>query len=172
MKLSVKLCALCTVLPLLAAGPVLSQASKLSRAEIVAENMQPAIPRPDQDANALSKLAAFEERTGKKPNILIFIVDDMGYGDPGAFGGGVAIGAATPSMDMLAADGLKLTSTYSQYTCTPTRAAVYTGRLPVRTGLIRPILAGDNLKVNPWEGEQSVAGLLSCHIPDGSTAVL
>lgn len=146
---------------LLSAPLVNAQASTLSRAVEIADNRQPAIPRPGQDAAAAEKLAAFEARTGQKPNILIFLVDDMGYGDPGAFGGGAAIGAATPNMDMLAAEGLKLTSTYSQFTCTPTRAAMYTGRLPVRTGLIRPILAGDKIKVNPWEGEKSVAGILS-----------
>ncbi|MDO6519963.1 arylsulfatase [Shimia thalassica] len=136
-------------------------ASKLSRAVAQNDYMQPAIPRPEQDALAAEKLAAFEAKTGKKPNILIFIVDDMGFGDPGVYGGGEVIGAATPHIDDLAAEGLRLTSTYSQYTCTPTRAAIYTGRLPMRTGLIRPILAGDNIKQNPWEGELSVAGLLS-----------
>lgn len=147
-------------------APILAQdlptaASALSRAEATAVNRQPAIMRPEQEAEAAAKLAAFEERTGTRPNILIFLVDDMGYGDPGAFGGGEAIGAATPAMDALAAEGLKLTSTYAQYTCTPTRAATYTGRLPFRTGLIRPILAGDEISVNPWEDELSVAGLLS-----------
>lgn len=136
-------------------------ASTLSRAVAANGYMQPAIPRPEQDAAAAEKLASFEAETGQKPNILIFIVDDMGYGDPGAFGGGEMIGAATPAMDQLAAEGLMLTSTYAQYTCTPTRAAVYTGRLPYRTGLIRPILAGDAITTNPWEGELSVAGLLS-----------
>jgi arylsulfatase len=136
-------------------------ASALSRAEATAANRQPAIPRAEQQQAAVEKLAAFEARAGQKPNILIFIVDDMGYGDPGAFGGGEMIGAATPEMDALAAEGLKLTSTYAQYTCTPTRASVYTGRLPARTGLIRPILAGDQISVNPWEGELTVAGLLS-----------
>src|SRR6266851_7121044 len=81
--------------------------------------------------------------------------DDMGYGDPGAFGGGALIGAATPNMDRLAREGLKLTSTYSQPTCTPTRSAILTGRLPVRTGLTRPILAGDKITKNPWADEVS-----------------
>jgi arylsulfatase len=89
------------------------------------------------------------------------MIDDMGYGDPGAFGGGEAIGAATPNMDRLAAEGLKLTSTYSQQTCTPTRSALLTGRLPVRTGLTRPILKGDKITANPWADETSVAALLS-----------
>jgi arylsulfatase len=85
----------------------------------------------------------------------------MGYGDPGAFGGGAAIGAATPNMDRLAREGLKLTSTYSQPTCTPTRSAILTGRLPVRTGLTRPILAGDKITKNPWADEISLPRLLS-----------
>lgn len=148
---------------LLLSGAAWSQTSALSRAVAASDSMQPAIPRPDQDAAATEKLAAFEARSGRKPNILLFIVDDMGYGDPGAFGGGEAIGAATPNMDRLAAEGLKLTSTYAQYTCTPTRAAIHTGRLPVRTGLIRPILAGDNVTVNPWEGEVSLPAILSDH---------
>ena len=84
----------------------------------------------------------------------------MGWGDPGVYGGGAAIGAATPNMDRLAREGLKLTSTYSQPTCTPTRSAILTGRLPVRTGLTRPILAGDKLNVNPWADEISLPKLL------------
>ncbi len=147
--------------PASAQGDIPAPASKLSRAEAVNGYMQPAIPRPEQEAAAAQKLAAFEERTGRKPNILLFIIDDMGWGDPGVYGGGGMIGAATPEIDRLAQEGLMLTSTYAQYTCTPTRAAVYTGRLPARTGLIRPILAGDDVKTNPWEGELSVAGLLS-----------
>jgi arylsulfatase A-like enzyme len=154
-------CLLLTATAAFAQDTLPEPASALSRAVATTMNMQPAIPHPDQDAAAQTKLAAFEAQAGQKPNIVIFIVDDMGYGDPGAFGGGGMIGAATPNMDALAAEGLKLTSTYAQYTCTPTRAAVYTGRLPARTGLIRPILAGDKIKVNPWEGELSVGGILS-----------
>ncbi|MDW3224933.1 MAG: hypothetical protein R8G34_18955 [Paracoccaceae bacterium] len=52
------------------------------------------------------------------------IIDDLGYDDPGAVGGGLAIGAATPEIDALAAEGVKLTSTCPQYTCTSTKAAV------------------------------------------------
>ena len=101
------------------------------------------------------------ERFGERPNILWLVVDDMGYGDPGCYGGGAAVGAATPNVDRLARDGLRLTSCYSQQTCTPTRSAILTGRLPVRTGLTRPILAGDKLTKNPWEEEVSLPKLLS-----------
>ncbi|MEQ5768848.1 arylsulfatase [Halomonas sp. H33-56] len=146
---------------LLAAKAPIAMASTLSRAVAENDHRQPAIPHPQQQAAAAQALADFEARAGQKPNILLFIVDDLGYGDPGAFGGGEAVGAPTPHMDRLADEGLMLTSTYSQYTCTPTRAAIFTGRLPVRTGLIRPILAGDSVSVNPWEGETSIARLLS-----------
>ncbi|MDQ6473097.1 arylsulfatase [Flavobacterium sp. LHD-80] len=93
--------------------------------------------------------------------MLWFVIDDMGYGDFGCYGGGSAIGASTPNADRLAREGLKLTSTYSQPTCTPTRSAILLGRLPCRTGLIRPILAGDKLTKNPWSDELSLAKLLS-----------
>jgi arylsulfatase len=62
----------------------------------------------------------------------------MGWGDPGVYGGGHAIGAPTPNIDGLARDGLMLTSTYSQPSCSPTRATLMTGRLPPRHGIVFP----------------------------------
>ncbi len=144
----------------LAAPVARAEGSVLSHAVRTAENMEPAVPRPEQDKAVAQKLAELYKKTGKRPNIVWLLVDDMGYGDPGAFGGGAAIGAATPNMDRLAREGLKLTSTYSQATCTPTRSAILTGRLPVRTGLTRPILAGDKLAKNPWADEISLPKLL------------
>ncbi len=125
------------------------------------ENWEPAIPRPEQEKVADAKLKDFEQKHGKKPNILIFLVDDMGWGDPGVYGGGAAIGAPTPNIDKLALDGLRLTSMYSQPTCTSSRAALMTGRIPIRSGLVRPILTGDKVTKNPWEIEVSQAKLLS-----------
>lgn len=106
-------------------------------------NLEPAIPHPDRDETAAAKLAALAEKTGRKPNIIMFLVDDMGWGDPGCFGGGAAVGAPTPNMDRLAATGMRLTSCYSQPSCTPTRAAMLTGRLPQRSGLTRPTATGE-----------------------------
>ncbi len=135
--------------------------SALNRAVRTAENREPAIPHTEQSNAVDAKLAALRKATGKRPNIVWLLVDDMGYGDPGCYGGGIATGAATPNMDRLAREGLRLTSCYSQNTCTPTRSAILTGRLPVRTGLTRPILAGDKLTKNPWEGETSLPRILS-----------
>ncbi|MFM7931564.1 MAG: sulfatase-like hydrolase/transferase, partial [Pirellula sp.] len=73
----------------------------------------------------------------------------------------VAVGAPTPNIDRLAHEGLRLTSTYAQSLCTPTRAAMMTGLLPARSGLTRPLLSGENPKVNPWADEDTAAKLLS-----------
>ncbi|MCA9258048.1 MAG: arylsulfatase, partial [Planctomycetales bacterium] len=125
------------------------------------ENYEPAIARPEQDDRAAQTLAGLRDRVGRSPNIVWLVVDDLGFGDPGCYGGGAVVGAATPNIDKLARGGLKLTSCYSQQTCTPTRSAILTGRLPVRTGLTRPILAGDTLQANPWDDEVSLPSLLS-----------
>lgn len=123
----------------------------------VKDYLEPAIPHPTQDKEWHDKTSGLK----KKPNILILLIDDMGYGDIGAFGGGYAIGAPTPNMDKLAHEGLQLTSTYAQPTCTPSRAALMTGRIPARSGLTRPTLTGENPKVNPWASENTTAKILS-----------
>ncbi len=143
--------------------PKADEIPNFDRTVRVVENHEPAIPRPSQDADIKQKLASLYETTGKRPNIVWIVADDMGYGDPGCYGGGAITGAATPNIDQLAHHGLRLSSCYAQQTCTPTRSAILTGRLPVRTGLTRPILAGDKLTKNPWADEVSLAALLSDH---------
>ncbi len=152
---------MCSVLAVFAPAALFAQASTLNRSVRIVDNMEPAIPHPEQQETVAERLTRFEQASGQKPNIVWLIIDDMGYGDPGCYGGGVAVGSATPNIDRLAREGLRLTSCYSQHTCTPTRSAILTGRLPVRTGLTRPILAGDTLTMNPWEGETSLATILS-----------
>lgn len=140
--------------------PVSAEA-KFSITVPIADNMEPIIPHPAQDEAVANKLAEIKQKTGSQPNIIWIVADDMGYGDPGVFGGGAVVGSATPNIDRLAHEGLKLTSTYSQPTCTPTRSAMMTGRLPARTGLVRPILAGDKITKNPWADEYSIGAALS-----------
>ncbi len=108
-----------------------------------ADNMYPVIEHPDQDKAAQDKLAALAAKTGKKPNILIFLLDDVGWGDPGFNGGGTAVGNATPNMDRLAAEGLLLTSAYSTPSCSPTRATIHTGQNPLHHGILRPPMYGE-----------------------------
>ncbi len=124
----------------------------------IAPNMEPVIPHDDQMAAAKQKLAALEKKTGKKPNILVFLMDNAGYGDLGINGGGLLSGAPTPNMDRLGREGLHLLSTYSQPSCTPTRCTVLTGRLPMRHGQLRPSFAGEPGGLG---NETTVARLLS-----------
>ena len=67
----------------------------------------------------------------KKPNILFLLIDDLGYTDVGFNGGDIK----TPNIDKLAKSGANLTAFYVQPVCSPTRAALMTGRYPMRHGL-------------------------------------
>jgi arylsulfatase len=71
----------------------------------------------------------------KKPNILLIVSDDTGYGDLGPYGGGVGRGMPTPNIDKLAKGGMQFYSFYAQPSCTPGRAAMLTGRIPNRSGM-------------------------------------
>jgi arylsulfatase A len=67
------------------------------------------------------------------PNIVVVFCDDLGYGDLGCFGHPTI---QTPNLDRMAAEGIKLTQFYSAApVCTPSRAALMTGRLPIRSGM-------------------------------------
>ncbi len=89
-----------------------------------------AFPAVAQDTTATQ-----QEDAGKKPNILLIISDDVGYGDLGAYLGGEARGMPTPNLDELAKDGMMFTSFYAQPSCTAGRAAMQTGRIPNRSGM-------------------------------------
>ncbi|ARU87842.1 arylsulfatase [Pseudomonas sp. M30-35] len=70
-----------------------------------------------------------------KPNIILIVSDDTGYGDLGAYGGGEGRGMPTPNLDRLADEGMTMFSFYAQPSCTPGRAAMQTGRIPNRSGM-------------------------------------
>jgi arylsulfatase A-like enzyme len=79
---------------------------------------------------SLSCGTAPEPEQPAPPNIVLLLADDMGYADPAAFGG---TAVKTPALDALAASGVKLTSFYSaSAVCSPSRAAILTGRYPLR----------------------------------------
>ena len=70
----------------------------------------------------------------RKPNIVIIFADDLGYGDLGAYGHPTI---KTPNLDKMASEGLKFTQFYvGASVCTPSRAALLTGRLPIRYGMV------------------------------------
>jgi arylsulfatase A-like enzyme len=80
---------------------------------------------------ALTTAGASAQDKTAKPNIVFFLIDDLGYTDVGFNGGNIK----TPNIDKLARAGAKLGSFYVQPVCSPTRASLMTGRYPMRYGL-------------------------------------
>jgi arylsulfatase A len=82
---------------------------------------------------SLLLVSAFALADTPKPNVVVLLADDLGYGDLGCFGHPKI---QTPHLDKLAADGIKLTACYcGQSVCSPSRAALLTGRNPNRYGV-------------------------------------
>ena len=94
-----------------------------------------------------------------RPNILFVFVDNLGYGELGCYGGGEVRGVPTPNIDRLAAEGMRLTNMNMEAQCTPSRSAVMTGRLPIRSGTVRIPLPGRPSGLTRWE--VTLAELLS-----------
>lgn len=84
----------------------------------------------------------------RTPNIVILLADDLGYGDLGCYGHPTI---RTPNLDRMAAEGIKLTQFYGWCYCTPSRAALLTGRLPVRSGLNRVLGSRSAGGIQPGE---------------------
>lgn len=76
---------------------------------------------------------------GQRPNIVIMLADNLGYGDLGSYGGGAVRGAPTPRLDALAEQGMRFTNFNVEAECTPSRSALMTGRYAVRSGTTRAI---------------------------------
>lgn len=77
--------------------------------------------------------AGVAQKRSQKPNFIIILTDDQGYGDLGCYGHPTI---KTPNIDKMATEGQKWTSFYvAANVCTPSRSAVLTGRLPIRTGM-------------------------------------
>ncbi len=72
--------------------------------------------------------------SGRLPNILLIMADDIGWFDVGAYNRGI-MGGPTPNIDRIAAEGALHTDHYGQASCTAGRAAFITGQIPMRTGL-------------------------------------
>jgi len=108
------------------------------------------------------------EAKGSKPNIIVFMSDDVGWGDLGCYGGGENRGAPTPHLDRLAAEGLQFMSFYGQPSCTPGRAAAMTGRLPIRSGMTTVSFPGQGggLPAGEWTVASVLkqAGYSTCQI--------
>ena len=89
------------------------------------------------------------ESVDGRPNILVILVDDLGYGDLGVYDHPTI---RTPNIDRLAAEGIRFTDFYSAApVCSPARAAFLTGRIPVRTGIYDWIPPGSDMHLSAEE---------------------
>jgi arylsulfatase A len=101
-----------------------------------------------------------------RPNIVLFLADDLGYGELGCYGNEAAI---TPNLDRFARDGLRLTDCHSACpVCSPSRAAILTGRHPYRTGVFTWIPEGSPIHLRTSEIAIPTvlrdAGYDTCHV--------
>jgi arylsulfatase A-like enzyme len=99
----------------------------------------------------VASLASSPETRGAeptRPNVLIFLADDLGFSDLGCYGGEIA----TPNLDALAAHGLRFTQFYNAARCWPTRASILTGYYPqqVRRDSVPGIRSGNQGQRPPW----------------------
>ncbi len=115
------------------------------------------------DANQTSPST---DRSTHRPNFVVVLCDDLGYGDLGCFGNKTI---KTPCLDKLAGEGMRLTDCYaSAPVCSPSRAGMLTGRTPNRLGVYDWIPHGSPMHMQ--RGEVTIAKLLSeagydtCHV--------
>ena len=103
----------------------------------------------------LLSFAATAAQAEGQPNVIYILVDNWGWGDIALQGGSVP----TPRIDDLAAQGTRFTNFNVQNQCTPTRSAIHTGRLPIRSGTQKVPAPGEPQGMAPWE--YTIAELLS-----------
>lgn len=96
---------------------------------------------------------------GSRPNIVLMLADNLGYGELGCYGGGILRGAPTSRIDRLASEGTRLLNFNVEPQCTPSRSALMTGRHPIRSGTYSVPVDGRPYGLVDWE--VTLAELLS-----------
>jgi arylsulfatase len=94
-----------------------------------------------------------------RPNILLILLDNTGWGDFGCYGGGALRGAPSPRIDQLASEGILLQNFNTEPQCTPSRSALMTGRHAIRSGTQSVPVGLPYYGLVPWE--ITIAELLS-----------
>ena len=98
----------------------------------------------------LSSLPVTSVSATDKPNVVVMMVDNLGWGELGVYGGGELRGAPTPRLDKLASEGMLLQNFNVEPQCTPTRSAFMTGRRPIRSGTTK-VVWGMLYGLTNWE---------------------
>jgi arylsulfatase A len=99
---------------------------------------------------AAGALAAGKVRgeSARTPNVIFILADDLGYGDVGCFGSSIP----TPNLDQMAKEGIRLTRFYSASpVCSPSRAALLTGKYPTRTDVTGVLMPDDGVGLSAAE---------------------
>lgn len=110
-------------------------------------------PAPEHLAQKQAYLSSIRPLAGRRPNIVVLLFDDLGYGDLSSYGNRLI---KTPNIDALAGKGVKLTQFYSgSPVCTPSRAALLTGRYPSRSRAANHVFFPSD---NPMAGIRRSAG--------------
>ena len=143
--------------------------TKLAAKAGTTDSLQESIPSPSRAglirktavglafAGTLLASASVREAASDKPNIVVILADDLGYGDLGSYG---ATHVRTPNIDSLATQGVLLTDAHTHAsTCTPTRYGLLTGRYSWRTWLKYSALSTDGPLLIE-EGRMTLASLL------------
>lgn len=86
----------------------------------------------------------------ERPNIVLMLGDNVGFGVLSSYNGG-ALNVQTPRLDGLAAQGIRLTNFNVENQCTPSRAALMTGRMPIRSGIGKAAAATSKGGLHTWE---------------------
>jgi arylsulfatase A-like enzyme len=105
-------------------------------------------------ADGSTKVAQAQQPTrapSGSPNIVYFLVDNLGYGELGCYGGGILRGADTRRIDAFAGEGMKLLNFAPEAQCTPSRSALMTGRYAIRSGNHTVALPGEEGGLVAWE---------------------
>lgn len=114
-----------------------------------------------QDLQIDTKLKELRDKNdGKPPNIIYILIDDVGFGEFGIPLLNKVRGYETPAINKFAEESMSFSRMYSEPSCTPTRAAFLTGRLPVRSHMLEPkIVPPEGTGLN--KGEVTIAEVLS-----------
>src|SRR4029077_2823246 len=107
----------------------------------------------------IALMQTVEAADTQKPNIVFILMDNLGYGEVGCYGGGILRGAATPRIDKLATEGTRLVNFNVEAQCTPSRSALMTGRFAIRSGTHSVPIGGGLEGLTQWE--LTLAELLS-----------
>ena len=136
----------------LGAGLAVADTVRANEAQVAASNV----------ATPYAHVAS-ASRTGRKPNILFVIMDDVGVDQMNAMGYGGITPPRTPTIDEIAESGVRFRNTWSMPECSNGRMALLTGRFPFRTDVYQAIGQSDlaNSHVSPYDGPDTPAASLA-----------